>query len=126
MPSTELIEEALTGSIIGAFFDVYNTLGFGFLESVYVAAMVIELRNRGHHVEREVPVRVRYKGQLLGIQRVDLIVDRKVILEVKSTWSLHKDAARQVYSYVRATDLEVGLLLYFGREPEFYRVVSIN
>lgn len=65
-----------------------------------------------------------YKSHVLGHQRVDLIVDGRVILEVKSTWQLHRDAPRQVYSYLRATGLEVGLLLHFGREPEFFRVVS--
>ena len=122
----ELIEERLTHSVIGAFFDVYNELGFGFLESLYVSALERELVARGHGVAREVRVRVRYKGEVLGIQRIDLIVDEKLVVETKSTLDLHADAWRQLYHYLRATNLEVGLLLHFGRKPHFHRVVCTN
>jgi GxxExxY protein len=121
-----LIDEAVTGSIIGAFYRVYNKLGFGFLESLYVAALERELNARGHDVGREVGVRVMYDGIELGLQRLDLIVDQRVVVEVKSTSELHKHATRQVYNYLRATHLEVGLLLHFGPEPRFYRVMCRN
>ena len=75
MATSPLLEESLTRSIIGAFFEVYNTLGFGFLERLYVLALERELTQRGHYVEREFRVRVIYKGDLLGIQRLDLVVD---------------------------------------------------
>jgi GxxExxY protein len=75
MATTPLLEEPLTRSIIGAFFEVYNTLGFGFLERLYVVALERELRQRGHYVEREFRVRIIYKEELLGIQRLDLVVD---------------------------------------------------
>ena len=124
MPRHELIEEQLTHSVIGAFFEVCNTLGFGFLESLYILALEYELALRGHRVDREVGVIVRYKGRVLGRQRVDIIVDGKLVIEVKATFDLHRNAPRQVYNYLRATRLEVGLLLHFGREPCFYRLIS--
>ncbi|MDQ3997153.1 MAG: GxxExxY protein [Gemmatimonadota bacterium] len=121
-----LIEERLTHSIIGAFFDVYNTLGFGFLEHLYVTALERELLSRGHHVAREVSVHVTYKGENLGTQRLDMVVDQKVVIEVKSTFDLHRSAERQLYNYLRATNLEVGFLFYFGPKAQFYRVVCRN
>jgi GxxExxY protein len=126
MARTELIEEKLTHSVIGAFFEVYNTIGFGFLEHVYVLALERELTARGHHVGREVVVEVSYKGLKLTTQRMDLIVDDRLVVEVKSTYDLHKAAPRQVFSYLRATNLEVGLLLHFGPEAKFCRIVSSN
>jgi GxxExxY protein len=114
-----LVEEQLTRSIIGAFYEVYNTLGFGFLEHTYVMALERELMARGHHVAREVSVRIIYKGAELSNQRLDMIVDGKVIVETKSTLELHKAARRQVYNYLKATDLEVGLLLPFWPHRQF-------
>jgi len=123
MSRVQLIEESLTRSVIGAFFDAYNTLGFGFLEQVYVMALDRELRARSHRVEREVFVEVFYKGAALTTQRLDMVVDDKLIVEVKSTTELHKTATRQLFNYLRATNLEVGLLLHFGPEPRFYRAI---
>jgi GxxExxY protein len=119
MSRKDLFEPELTHSVIGAFYEVYNTLGFGFLEQIYVKAMERELRARGHQVGREVAVRIMYKSEELGIQRLDMIVDEKLVVEIKSTPTLHKDAGRQVYNYLRASNLEVGLLLHFGREARF-------
>jgi len=121
-----LIEEQLTESVIGAYYDVYNALGFGFLEHVYTMALERELRARGHTVSREVYVSVRYKDEELCKQRIDMIVDDRLIIETKSTELLHKSAIRQVYNYLRATRLEVGLLLHFGPEPAFYRQVQTH
>jgi GxxExxY protein len=121
-----LYEEALTESAIGAFFDVYNTLGFGFLENVYVNALHYELTERGHKVARQFAVRVRYKGREIARQRLDLVVDNKLVIEIKSAYDLHPAAARQLYNYLRATDLEVGLLLHFGPKPRMERLISVN
>lgn len=121
-----LFEEQLTHSVIGAFFDVYNTLGFGFLEHIYVMALERELLARNHRVAREVAVQVSYKGQWLGQQRLDMIVDEKLVVETKSTQELHKSAHRQVYNYLRSTNLEIGLLLHFGPQPRVQRVVYRN
>jgi GxxExxY protein len=126
MPRIELIEKALSHSVIGAFFEVYNTLGFGFLEHVYVMALERELIARGHRVAREVYVSVYYKGHELADQRIDMLVDDKLIVEVKATYLLPRIAPRQVYNYLKATKLEVGLLLHFGPSPMFYRLISRN
>ena len=126
MRRKDLIEEALTRSVIGCFFDVYNTLKFGLLESLYSRALELELLSRGHRVAREFGVRVSYKGTDLGIQRLDLVVDEKFVVEIKSTQDLHKAAVRQVYNYLRASNLELGLLLHFGPDPKFYRVYAPN
>lgn len=121
-----LAEEAITRSIIGAFFEVYNTLGYGFLESVYAEALARELRRRGHRVEREVMVRIWYKSEIIARQRVDMIVDGKVIVELKAGLALHSTAPRLLYNYLRATDKEVGLLLHFGPEPKYFREYCPN
>ena len=126
MARRELIEEDLSYSVIGAFFEVYNTLGFGFLEHVYIKAMEYELLARGHRVGRERSVAVYYKGHELCWQRLDMVVDDRLLVEIKSTPGLHRLAPRQVYNYLKATRLEVGLLLHFGREPAYYRLFSPN
>ena len=117
MAQHELIEEALTYSVIGAFFEVHNTLGFGFLEHVHVMALERELLARGHRVGRQVCVTITYKGEERTTQRLDMVVDHKPVVEIKATAELHKSAPRQVYNYLKATNLEVGLLLHFGPEP---------
>ena len=126
MATTDLIEHELTHSVIGAYFDVYNTLGYGFLESIYSAALERELVARGHTVSREHAVRVTYKGEEIGFQRVDMIVDEKLVIEIKSTAGLAQAAERQLMNYLRGTNLEVGLLLHFGPKPAFHRIVSKN
>ena len=122
MTRRPLTDEKLTRSLIGAFYEVYNTLGFGFLEHIYVMALERELRSRGHQVRREVGLCVMYKGEALAYQRMDMIVDGRVIIEVKSTYELHGAARRQLYNYLRATNIQVGLLFHFGPEPKFYRL----
>src|SRR5690349_13315827 len=96
---TALILEDLTHSIIGVFFKVYRTLGYGFVEHLYVMALERELLATGHAVGREVAVLVSYNGEPLGYQRLDMIVDEKVVVEVKSTHKLPPDAPRQLYNY---------------------------
>jgi len=124
MVANKLIEERLTHSAIGAFFHVYNALGFGFLELVYVMALERELRKRGHKVTRELWVPVFYEGEELCKQRLDMVVDDRLVIETKSVPDLSKSAARQLYNYLRATNLEVGLLFHFGPEPRFYRLIN--
>ena len=123
MSPTRLLEERLTHSVIGAFYQVYNAFGFGFLEHVYTLALERELRARGHMVGREVYVPVYYKGEELTRQRIDMLVDETLIVEAKATAMLHRSASRQVYNYLNATRLQVGLLLHFGLEPAFYRLI---
>lgn len=121
-----LIEKELTWSIIGAFFAVYRKLGYGFLEHIYVLALEKELLRHGHKVTREVQVAIYYDGEILGHQRMDMIVDDRVIVEFKSTENLHADAPRQLFNYLCATKIEVGLLLHFGPKARFYRKVCEN
>jgi GxxExxY protein len=119
-----LLEEELTASIIGAFFEVYDDSGYGYLESHYQRAMRIELGLRGHGVAMEHPVPTFYKGIQTGLYRVDLLVDKKVIVEVKSTKSLDESANRQLSHYLKGSGLKVGLLLHFGPRPKFYRKIN--
>ena len=126
LPHAHLIEKEITGDIIGAFFEVYNTLGYGFPEFVYSLAMERELVRRGHKVEREVSVPIFYKGELLTNLRADMIVDGKVVVENKTGPVLPVTTRLQVLSYVKSTHLEVGLVLHFGPEATFFRVVHSN
>jgi len=112
----------LTRSIIGAFFEVYNGLDYGLLESLYSSALDSELRSRGHAVVRELAVDVRYKGKLIGVQKLDMVVDGLVIVELKSTAALHPSFRRQLISYLNAAKMEVGLLLHFGPVPKAHRL----
>ena len=121
-----LIQQGTTGHIIGAFFDVYFGPGFGFLEHVYSLALERELVERGRLVGREVSVPTFYKGAALTSQRVDMIVDERVVVEIKSTYALHPTAKRQTLNYLRSTNLEVALILHFGPEPKFHRLVHSN
>jgi GxxExxY protein len=89
-------------------------------------ALERELRWRGHDVGREVYVPIHYKGEELTRQRIDMLVDGRLVVETKATVELHKSAHRQIYSYLCATGLQVGLLLHFGPEPAFYRSVHTN
>lgn len=126
MTRGKLIDDQLTDSVIGAFYEVYNVLGFGFLEHVYIAAMERELRTRNHAVNRQVGVRVRYKGVDLCSYRLDMLIDEKLIVEVKSSANLPPTVVRQLHNYLKATDLEIGLILHFGPEPMFYRRILTN
>ena len=127
MPSRRgLIEEALTYSIIGAFFEVHRELGFGFRERIYSLALERALIERGHKVAREVAVMTYFHGRPLARQDIDMIVDDKVVVEVKSTSGAVRKACCQAYSYLWATHLEVGLVLIFSDEAKFYRLVCEN
>ena len=101
-------------------------IAFGFLEYVYAAALERELMRRGLSVSREHFVRIFNDGAELCQQRLDFVVEGKVVVEIKSTYELHKGAVRQVRSYLRATNLEVGLLFHFGPEAKFYRLFARN
>jgi GxxExxY protein len=124
MGIARLIYHDVTESIIGAFYDAYNELRFGYLESAYAAALSELLRERGHTVEREVSVPVYFHGKEITKHRLDMVVDAKVIVEIKSTEVLHPSAHRQLMSYLKSTKLDVGLLLHFGPEAWFYRAVT--
>src|SRR5688500_639369 len=107
-------DSVLTRSIIAAFFAVYNTLGFGFLESVYAAALEKELIKRGFTVAREVAIQIWYDGDPIAWQRLDMVVEGRVVIEIKSSAVLPQSSSRQLYNYLKASRLRVGLLLHFG------------
>ena len=111
--------DLLTEKIIEVFYEVYNELGFGFLESVYRMAMLIALRDAGLRVEAEMPVPVSFRGSLVGVFRADIVVDGRVILELKTSDSISKAHEAQVLHYVRASRMEVGLVMNFGPEARF-------
>lgn len=121
-----LIEAELTRTVIGCFYRVHRELGFGFREHIYALALERELLAAKLRVERELGVTVYYRARPLAQQKVDFLVERKLLLEIKSSELLPRDATAQLFGYLAATDLEVGLVLHFGREPKFYRVVFEN
>lgn len=123
MRNPDLLERERTHSIIGAFYDVYNALGYGFLEHVYSLALERELRARGHQVGREVSIPVRYKGEIITTQRVDMLADERIVIENKAGEFLPPLTPRQTLNYLRATTLPLALILHFGPEPRFYRIV---
>jgi GxxExxY protein len=116
----------MTQSVIRVFYDVYNTLGHGFLESVYEAAMVIALRDAGLSVTRQAPVPVYFRGESVGDFRADLIIEGLLILELKAAKALDGSHEAQLLNYLKATPVEVGLLLNFGPKPEFKRFAFDN
>ena len=111
----------LTERIIAAFYAVYNSLGYGFLEKVYENALAIELRKMGFEVEQQHPIKVYYDEQIVGEYYADLIIAGRVIVELKATRQLLKEHEAQLLNYLKATPYEVGLLLNFGPKPEIKR-----
>jgi GxxExxY protein len=121
-----LLEAPTTSSILDSFRDVHRELGFGYREFIYSLALQRDLAAKGHQVDREVAVMVYYRGEPLARQTLDMVVDQKVVVENKATEHLQPGAELQLFSYLCATNLEVGLLLHFGRKPRFHRVICEN
>jgi GxxExxY protein len=117
---------ALTERVIGVFYDVYNELGYGFLESVYREAMRLALTQAGLSVKTEVPVPVSFRGVVVGIFRADLIVDDCLLVELKAVDQIVRQHESQTMHYLRATSIEVALLMNFGIQPRFKRFVMDN
>ena len=112
-----------TGKIIRAFYNVYNKLGYGYLEKVYHNAMLIELKKNGLDCKSQAPVDVYYDGVMVGEYRADILINGNVIIELKVAESLCEANECQLINYLKATGLSVGLLLNFGRKPEFRRKI---
>jgi GxxExxY protein len=121
-----LLHQELTDVIIKTFYEVYNELGYGFLEKVYQNSLYLELKNKGYKVEAQKKIIVYYKGTEVGEYFADLIIENTVILELKAADGIVKDFENQILNYLRATDCEVGLLLNFGKKPEFKRKIYKN
>lgn len=113
----------LTDLIIKAYYIVYNKLGYGFLERVYENALLIELSKLGLKCIKQKPISVYYDGLIIGEYFADIIVNDVVIIELKAAESLCTEHECQLVNYLKATDIEVGLLLNFGKKPEFKRKV---
>ena len=111
----------ITEKIIGAAYKVHNTLGSGFLEKVYQKSLVIELQTLGFSVEVEKPITVYYHDEVVGIYVADIIVDGKVLLEIKAVKGLSEIHEVQLVNYLKATGIEVGLLINFGRSVNIKR-----
>jgi GxxExxY protein len=122
----ELLHKELTDEILNAFYDVYNELGYGFLERVYQNSLFLELKARGLEVEAQKQIKVFYKGYEVGEYYADLVVEDLVILELKAAEYVVKEFEYQLINYLKGTNMEVGLLLNYGRKPEFIRKVYEN
>src|SRR5579872_1780393 len=116
----------LTEKVIGLFFDVYNELGHDFLESVYEHALEIALTEAGIRVQRQFPINVWFRRHAIGDFKADMLVDGKVLLELKAARCIDLAFEKQLLNYLRATEIEVGLLLNFGMKAEFRRLVFEN
>ena len=116
----------LTEKIIGGFYQVYNHLGYGFSEKVYENALALVLRKMGLAIEQQKPIAVFFEGQVVGEYFVDLLVNGVIILELKACKQLSEDHEAQLLNYLKATSIEVGLLLNFGLKPQHVRKVYDN
>lgn len=124
--TAELKHSELTSEIIGVFYDVCNELGSGFLESTYHAAMVLALRQSGFMVGQEVGVPVWFPGEKIGQYFADMVVENRVLLELKAVRTLESAHEAQLLHYLKATEIEVGLLMNFGVKPQFRRLLFDN
>jgi len=116
----------LTQKIIEIFYRVYNKLGYGFLEKVYEKAMVIELQKDKIPVVPQSPISVNYENEVIGEYFADLLIDDKIIVEIKAAKTLASEHEAQLLNYLKATDIEVGLLLNFGARPQIKRKAFDN
>jgi GxxExxY protein len=123
MDAAGLLHRKLSERVIGAFFETYNELGFGFLESVYENALGMQLESLGLAVERQHPILVQFKQRVVGEFRADLLVEDCMIIEIKAVNSLAAVHEAQLINYLKATGIRVGLLLNFGRRPQFRRKI---
>lgn len=110
-----------TEKIIKCFYKVFDELGSGFLESIYERALLIELKACGLNAESQVPLKVKYKGAVIGEFKADIVVDNKVIIEIKAVSSIANEHEAQLINYLRATGIRIGLLVNFGDKIEFLR-----
>lgn len=120
------LHQNLTEKIIRAFYHVYNSLGFGFLEKVYENSMMIELQSMDLRCEKQKQLDVYYRNLKVGEYFADIIVEGRVIIELKAAEALVPEHQAQLLNYLKATEIEVGLLLNFGKEPQIKREIFQN
>lgn len=118
-----MLYEEITSDIIAAFYTVYNTLGYGFLEKVYENALAVELAKRHHTVQQQAPIQVFYDGKIVGDYFADMVVDNQVIIELKAAEGIAAAHEAQLVNYLKATKIQVGLLFNFGPKPAFKRKI---
>ena len=123
---TNLLHKKITDDILKVYYDIYNQLGYGFLEKVYQNSMYLELKSKGYKVEAQKQIKVYFKNQLVGEYYADLLTEDKIIIELKACELLMNVHIAQLMNYLKATEIEVGLLLNFGEEPEFKRIIYTN
>lgn len=123
---TNLLHKTITEDILKVYYDIYNELGCGFLEKVYQNSMYFELKSKGYKVEAQRPIKVYFKNQLVGEYYADLLIEDKVIVELKACELLMNAHVAKLMNYLKATEIEVGLLLNFGEEAEFKRIIYTN
>jgi GxxExxY protein len=121
-----MLYQDLSDKIIKCFYEVYNILGYGFLEKVYESALFNELKISGLNCERQKKIDVYYKATLVGEYYADIIVEDKIILELKASEAICEEHEFQLINYLKATNVEVGLLLNFGKKPEIKRKIFTN
>ncbi|MDZ7716326.1 MAG: GxxExxY protein [Balneolaceae bacterium] len=121
-----MLHKELTGQIIESFYKVYNKLGYGFLEKVYENALCAELKNQSLGVISQFPIQVYYKNEPVGEYFADILVEDKVIVELKAAEFIRREHEFQLINYLKATKAEVGILLNFGRKPDFKRKIYTN
>ena len=122
----KLLHSSITDKIIKTFYNVYNSLGYEFLEKVYENSMIIELLKMDCNVNQQKNIKVFYDGKQVGDYYADLIVNNLIIVELKAAENLCPEHETQLINYLKATDLEVGLLLNFGKKSEFRRKIYTN
>ncbi len=126
MNNETLKHSDITGQVIKSFYKVYNALGYGFSEKVYENSMLIELKTCGLEVIQQKSINVFYQGVLVGEYFADLLVQNSVIVELKAAESLSAPHEAQLLNYLKATQIEVGLLLNFGQKPDYKRKLFTN
>jgi GxxExxY protein len=123
---SSLLHKKITDAVLKAYYDVYNDLVYGFLEKVYQNAMYFELKSLGYKVEAQKQIKVYFRNQLVGEYYADILIEDKIIIELKACELLMNVHVAQLMNYLKATEVEVGLLLNFGEEPEFKRIIYTN
>jgi len=122
----DLLHKEITEKIIKCYYKVYNTLGYGFLEKIYENAFALELQQNGLDVKCHFPIKVYYENKIVGEYYADIVVNNLIIIELKASTCLLEEHECQLINYLRATEIELGLLLNFGKEAEYKRKVFMN
>lgn len=123
---SNLLHKDLSDKILKCFFNVYNKLGYGFLEKVYENSMMLELKKNGIFAQKQRPIKVLYDESVVGEYFADIIVENTIIIELKAVEFLVEEHELQLLNYLKATNIEVGLLLNFGKRPDFRRKIFTN